>query len=153
VDECKVSSLPTECYMVWFRTVAEKKNSGPNWIDYLTFDFNETETLAFNFAYGGATIDAALVAPYTPEVLSLKQQVEDLFLGVLQPQKSQIAPDWTAGNSLFLIWIGINDIGGSYWSHPNDDDGFQTTLMDEYFRLVDEVNALLFHCRGYRTDM
>jgi hypothetical protein len=132
--------------------VVNEKNSGPNWIDYLTVDFNKTETLTFNFAYGGATIDAALVAPYTPEVLSLKQQVEDLFLGVLQPQKSTIAPDWMAGNSLFLLWIGINDIGGSYWSHPNDDDGFQTTLMDEYFRLVDEVTILLVPYGGGGTD-
>ncbi|KAA8911026.1 GDSL lipase/esterase [Sphaerosporella brunnea] len=116
-------------------------SNGPNWIDYLTVEFNQTETLTFNFAYGGATIDSALVAPYEPQVLSLKQQVEDLFLGVLQPQKATIAP-WTAGDSLFLIWIGINDIGSSYLAHPDASDEFHRELMDEYFNLVDELYAV-----------
>ncbi|KAI5855385.1 hypothetical protein BZA05DRAFT_370271 [Tricharina praecox] len=108
--------------------------NGPNWIDYLTVEFNKTETLTYNMAYGGATIDAALVAPYRPEVFSLKDQVQTFF-----PLASGHAANWKASNSLFLVWIGINDIGGSYWAHPDDVDGFQSGLMDVYFGLVDEL--------------
>ncbi|KAF8250070.1 hypothetical protein K440DRAFT_580807 [Wilcoxina mikolae CBS 423.85] len=112
-------------------------SNGPNWIDYLTVQYNKSEVLTFDFAYGGATIDSALVAPWKPTVLSLKQQVEDLFLGVLQSRKSSIAP-WKPENTLFLIWIGINDIGNTY---GNNNFTFHTTLLDEYFGLVNKLYA------------
>ena len=111
-------------------------DSGPNWIDYLTVEFNETETMTYNMAYGGATIDSALVAPWKPTVLSLKDQVKTLF-----PIASRRA-SWKPSDSLFLIWIGINDIGNTFSSHPDDADGFQTSLMEVYFGLVNEVSVI-----------
>ncbi|KAI5838829.1 GDSL lipase/esterase [Morchella snyderi] len=109
--------------------------NGPNWVDYLTVEFNKTELLTYNLAYGGATIDADLVTPYIPTVLSLKDQVEGLFVPILGPKPSY-AP-WKSSDSLFLIWIGINDIGGSYWN--GDFENFHTVLMDEYFALIEQL--------------
>lgn len=75
-------------------------SGGVNWIDVVTADLNKTLTLTYNFAIGGATIEATL----PDEVNS--------FLGTVG-QKPASAP-WTSEGSLFSFWIGINDIGGSY---------------------------------------
>ena len=48
-------------------------SNGPNWIDYLTTKYNHTLLLTYNLAFGGATVDSALVEPYLPTVLSLKE--------------------------------------------------------------------------------
>lgn len=70
-----------------------------------------------------------------PTVLSLKDQVESLFLPILGPKPS-FAP-WKSSNSLFTFWIGVNDIGNSYWNQ--DFDNFHNKLMDEYFRIIEKL--------------
>ncbi|KAK6350313.1 hypothetical protein TWF696_006544 [Orbilia brochopaga] len=111
--------------------------NGPNWVDYLTFTYNASLLQTWNLAYGGATIDTALVQPYAPEVLSLKQQVQDLFLPYLgtPPDRSAHSPfpRWKSDTSLFLTWIGINDIGNSWWFQNTT---FHDVLLDEYFGLM-----------------
>lgn len=47
----------------------------PNWVDLVTTTYNTSTLLTYNFAYGGATINATKVAPYTSTVLSLIDQV------------------------------------------------------------------------------
>lgn len=66
-------------------------------------------------------------------MLSLGDQIEGLFV----PHVDHSI--WKAKNSLFLIWIGVNDIGNSYWN--GDWETFHPTLLDEYFRLVDVLYA------------
>jgi len=56
----------------------------------------------------GATIDATLVAPYTPTVKSLIDQI-NIFLPTAGTHPA--ATPWTSANSLFSFFIGINDIG------------------------------------------
>lgn len=63
----------------------------------------------------GATIDANLVAPYESTVLSLTDQVNQ-FLAI---QSS--LPKWNASTTLFSIWIGINDLGNSYYESGSRD--------------------------------
>lgn len=91
---------------------------GTNWIDVDTVTYNKSLVLTYNYAYGGATIDATLVPPYTPSVKSMTDQVND-FLGAAGTKPA--ATPWTSENALFSIWIGINDIGGS-WSNSGDRD-------------------------------
>jgi phospholipase/lecithinase/hemolysin len=107
--------------------------NGPNWVGYLTTTYNASLLQTYNFAYGGATINADLVAPYREEVYSLGDQIEGLFV----PHTDHSI--WKAKNSLFLIWIGVNDIGSTYWS--GEWDTFHPILLDEYFRLVDVLYA------------
>lgn len=73
---------------------------------------NKSLILTWNYAYGGATINASLVQPYEPTVLSLIDQVNQFLGGAAK--KPANAP-WTSANSLFSVWIGINDIGNSYY--------------------------------------
>ncbi|THU98031.1 hypothetical protein K435DRAFT_721189 [Dendrothele bispora CBS 962.96] len=108
---------------------------GPNWIDYDTTTYNNSLVLTWNYAYGGATIDANLVAPFDPSVLSLTDQVNQFLNGTAKKPAS--AP-WTSANSLFSIWIGINDIGNS-WYLSGDRSAFSDTLLNAEFALVQKL--------------
>lgn len=83
---------------------------------------------AYNLAYGGATVDSALVTPYAPTVLSLANQVESEFV----PRYGSHPADapWTSRDSLFAFFIGINDVGNSWWLG-------NTTLYDTIFKRYD----------------
>ena len=63
----------------------------------------------------GATIDANLVTPYEPTVLSLTDQVN----GLLSIQSS--LPKWDPSTTLFSVFIGINDLGNSYYESGSRD--------------------------------
>ncbi|KAI0669432.1 hypothetical protein C8Q78DRAFT_977627 [Trametes maxima] len=111
---------------------------GTNWIDVDTVVYNKSLVLTYNYAYGGATINASLVQPFEPTVLSLIDQVNK-FLGSVA-SKPASAP-WTSANALFSVWIGINDIGNSYYQ-SGDRDAFSDTLLDSYFGQVQELERL-----------
>ncbi|EIW54084.1 uncharacterized protein TRAVEDRAFT_39742 [Trametes versicolor FP-101664 SS1] len=108
---------------------------GTNWIDVDTVVHNKSLILTWNYAYGGATINASLVQPYEPTVLSLIDQVNQFLGGAAK--KPANAP-WTSANSLFSVWIGINDIGNSYYL-SGDRDAFSDSLLDSYFGQVEEL--------------
>ena len=83
---------------------------GENWLDYVVTKLNKSSILIYNFAYGGATIDANLVKPYTPSVRSMTDQV-GIFLNWNNGAGKGL---WNSNNTMFSVWIGINDIGGSF---------------------------------------
>lgn len=91
---------------------------GENWVGYLTTKYNKSSILTYNYAYGGAVINASLVTPWRPDVLSLTDQVAQFLEGA---GKKPAETRWTSDNSLFSVFIGINDIGNS-WYLPGDRD-------------------------------
>lgn len=113
-----------------------------NWIDVATVVYNHSTVLTYNYAYGGATIDASLVTPYESTVLSLTDQVNE-FLNSAVASHPSSAP-WTSANALFSIWIGVNDIGNSYGS-SGDRSAFSDTLLNAYFALVQKLVCIVPH--------
>jgi hypothetical protein len=103
-------------------------SGGLNWVGFLTSQFNKSTILTYNFAYGGATTAADLVAPYQPTVLSLVDQVAQ-FSGSIASHPSY-AP-WTAADTLVGVWIGVNDVGNSYWTA--NETVLLGKIMDRYF--------------------
>ncbi|KAK3346881.1 putative cellulose-binding GDSL lipase/acylhydrolase [Lasiosphaeria hispida] len=103
-------------------------SGGLNWVGFLASQFNATTLLTYNFAYGGATTNASLVVPWKPEVLSLVDQVAQ-FSGSIASHPAY-AP-WTAADSLFAVWIGVNDVGNSWWLGTYDE--LLGKIMDSYF--------------------
>ncbi|KAK8098037.1 fungal cellulose binding domain-containing protein [Apiospora kogelbergensis] len=97
-------------------------SNGPNWVDYLTVKYNASQLQTYNLAVGGATVDSALVKPYLPTVLSVKQQVLDVFMPTYASSSSSPGGlQWTGRDTLFAFWIGINDVGNSYWQDDTAD--------------------------------
>ncbi|KIM75765.1 carbohydrate esterase family 16 protein [Piloderma croceum F 1598] len=117
---------------------------GTNWIDVDTTVYNNSLVLTYNYAYGGATIDASLVTPYEPTVLSLTDQVNE-FLDTAAGKPT--STPWTSSNSLFSIWIGINDIGNSYYL-SGDRYAFDDTLLNAEFALVQKLCAIILCIRS-----
>ena len=101
---------------------------------------NSSLIYSYNFAYGGATTDASLVAPYTPTVLSLIDQVK-IFSSNLASHPSY-AP-WTSTNTLVGIWMGINDVGNSWYT-----SNYNTLVNQILTRYFDQVQIL--HNAGVR---
>lgn len=95
---------------------------------FLTSQCNASLTLTYNFAYGGATVDADLVAPYADTVLSMIDQVQEFSDSIAS--KPDYAP-WTADNTLVAVWMGVNDVGNSFWN--TDEATLLGQVVDEYF--------------------
>ncbi|KAK3312829.1 carbohydrate esterase family 16 protein [Apodospora peruviana] len=103
-------------------------SGGLNWVGFLTATYNRSTLLTYNFAYGGATTNASLVTPWQPTVLSFIDQVAQ-FSGSIASHPSY-AP-WTSANSLFAVWMGVNDVGNSWWEA--DYATKVERIMDTYF--------------------
>lgn len=114
-------------------------SNGPNWIGLLTTTYNASRVQTYNMAYGGATVDSNLIAPYAPTVLSLKNQVEDLYLPTYGSHPAS-AP-WKAQDSLFAFFIGINDVGMSWWLN-------NATLYDLVFAEYDSLLEKVYKTGG-----
>lgn len=116
--------------------------NGPNWIDYLTVKYNKTAFATYNIAVGGAT--AGPVGRDVPSVKSLRGQVHDSFMPAYHEGQAPGAPAWTSDRSLFTFWLGINDIGGSFWRGPAGPGGTKAinrAIMAEYARLLADLYA------------
>ncbi|KAI6781478.1 Thermolabile hemolysin-like protein [Emericellopsis cladophorae] len=111
-------------------------SGGFNWVGYMVSLYNTSTVLSYNFAYGGATVDSDIIAPYDPSVVSFKEQVA-IFSDNLVPQPD-FAP-WTADSSIVGIWIGVNDIGNSWWEATRDDiyDSIMAVYSDQLQILYD----------------
>jgi len=123
----------------------DTSSNGPNWVEALTETYNQTNVKVFNLASGGATIDAALVPPYLPTVLSVVDQVTQ-FNEYLASKP--VGAEWSSSNSLFAIWIGINDVGNSVgWTNITQFE-FYDTLMTRLFGQVEDL-----YSKGARSFM
>jgi phospholipase/lecithinase/hemolysin len=111
-------------------------SNGPNWVGFLTTTYNQSKILTYNLAYGGATVDSALVTPYASTVISMKDQVQTQYLPIYGSHPAT-AP-WKSDSSLFAFFIGINDVGNSWWLN-------NATLYDiifsEYAGLLEQIYA------------
>lgn len=111
--------------------------NGPNWVDYLTVEYNASLLLTYNIAYGGATIDSALVAPYLPTVSSVAEQVENEWFPSYA-SKPAAAP-WSSNDTLFAIFDGINDVGNSWYFGLPATTTLNNNIFAVYRGLVDEL--------------
>lgn len=114
-------------------------SNGPNWVDYLTVKYNASTLLTYNLAYGGATINSALVAPWKPEVSSVAEQIENEWFPAYA-SKPSTAP-WSSSDTLFAIFDGINDVGNSWYQGLPA----TTTLNAEIFAVYHGIVMELYY--------
>ncbi|KAH7128865.1 GDSL lipase/esterase [Dactylonectria macrodidyma] len=104
--------------------------NGKNWIQYLTVAYNDSELLTYNFAYSGATVDKSLV----PCNVDLTSQVVNRFL----PHYTGDKASWNPDRTLFLIWIGINDVIRSYET-GNSTEELHPAIFNAYSDLLGQL--------------
>lgn len=91
---------------------------GENWVGYLATKFNKSSILTYNYAYGGAVINETLVTPWQPNLIHLTGQVDQFLEGAAVRSGGE---KWNGDNALFSIFIGINDIGNSWYLEGDRD--------------------------------
>ncbi|KAK3314304.1 GDSL lipase/esterase [Apodospora peruviana] len=102
-------------------------SGGYDWPGYLVTSFNTSQTLLYNYAVGGATVDSNLVAPPGNGIKSFVEQTAQWKSGV--GTKPSYAP-WTSDNTLAGAFFGINDVLQKYWKNQ---DAPVTQMVDRYF--------------------
>ena len=103
-------------------------------MDLLTVYYNQSFIKTYDFAVSGATIDNAIVPALSTSIASVRQQVETMFL-TRYASKPADAP-WTSANSLFGVFIGINDLDNSYTKNQATTN---TALVNEYAILLEKL--------------
>lgn len=131
-------------------------SNGPNWVGLLTTKYNASRLQTYNLAYGGATVDGDLVAPYQPTVLSMKDQVHSEFTpgytshGNSDTDVSEThpsapdAPAWKGDDTVFAFWIGINDVGNSFY-HGVDGVNGTEALNKKIFEVYGDMVGILYN--------
>ncbi|KIH95309.1 hypothetical protein SPBR_03948 [Sporothrix brasiliensis 5110] len=134
-------------------------SNGPNWVGFLSTKYNASRLRTYNLAYGGATVDSDIVQPYRPTVLSMKDQVHSEFLpgytnhGNSDTDVSEThpsapdAPAWQGNDTVFAIWIGINDVGNSY-HHGVDGVNGTTEINRRIFEVYGDMVGMLYNAGG-----
>lgn len=115
---------------------------GPNWAVDLTDKFNSTPTLTFDLAYNCATVDASIVAPCNIDVKTIVDQVSE-FQQILS--KGSQFGNFTEKDSLFAIWIGINDAhltANNATIADKDIDGIMSRVVDAYMEKLGSLYDL-----------
>lgn len=92
--------------------------SKPVWIDFVTQIYNHTPYRTSNFAVGGSTVDEDVVAPFLSGS-SLKAQMRKYFLPRYSFEQTGVEQFWTSSDSLFIIWLGVNDVAMHYGRNPS----------------------------------
>lgn len=77
-------------------------------------------------------------------MLSLKQQVYDEFVPGYVNMTAPSAPDWSSADTLFAAWIGINDVGNSYWKGADE----LAALYDQIFAVYKAAVDTLYEAGG-----
>ncbi|KAK7550893.1 hypothetical protein IWX49DRAFT_498307 [Phyllosticta citricarpa] len=85
-------------------------SNGPNYVGYLTTKYNASLIQTVDLAFWGATVDDSLIAAYSPIVKSVKEQVATEFF----PYYTTPTKGWSSQDTLFSVFIGINDVANSY---------------------------------------
>ncbi|KAL9044664.1 MAG: hypothetical protein Q9214_002212 [Letrouitia sp. 1 TL-2023] len=96
---------------------------GPNFIEYMTLEYNSSTTVTYNFAFAGAEVNKSITTK--PDGNDMGHQVGSFILYSENPNTN---PQWTADDSLVISFFGINDIRAVYNS-PNS-----SSITDAVFK-------------------
>ncbi|PNP47354.1 hypothetical protein TGAMA5MH_01170 [Trichoderma gamsii] len=115
---------------------------GENWVDFLTVTYNASVFFSYDLAVSGATLDNDIVAASSTSIASVKQQIVSQFIpGYVSPITVPKPPKWTGSNTLFTIWVGINDIGATFGKGSASTASINQQLISEYTSLVEQLYA------------
>jgi phospholipase/lecithinase/hemolysin len=99
--------------------------------------YNDSLVLTYDIAYGGATIDSNLVAPYEPTVSSVAEQIENEWFPTCASKPASVP--WSSSDTLFAIFGGINDVGNSWYEGIPATTTLNDAIFAVYHCLVDEL--------------
>ncbi|KAJ7240646.1 hypothetical protein B0H12DRAFT_52251 [Mycena haematopus] len=105
---------------------------GENYVGFDTVTYNKSLILSYDYGVGGAVIDPTLVAPLT---LALPDEITQFLEGAAKKPKTS---PWTSEDALFSVWIGINDLGNTFYLNGSR-SAFSDLLLERYFAQVQKL--------------
>ncbi|KAL8718509.1 MAG: hypothetical protein Q9225_004358 [Loekoesia sp. 1 TL-2023] len=105
--------------------------NGPNWIEYLTFKYNESLVDTYNLAVSGSTVNNTVLG--LSSTADLVHQVSDRFVPSYVRKNTA---GWTSSNSLFALFFGINDVNRS-WNKKNPK--INDAVFSSYLNLLNSL--------------
>lgn len=140
--------LPSQQNPIGNHDADAEKVFTPKWPDFLARTYNQTSTMLWNLAWGGSTIDRAVVAAW-----SLSSSLTEEVKSFLDETKNQKLPQWKASTSLFAILIGLHDL--ILYSEDPKTNGAAAPVDDAiiaYRKNLETVSVLSFVVFGAEVD-
>lgn len=109
--------------------------NGPNWIEYLTFKYNESLVDTYNLTVSGSTVNNTVLG--VSSTADLVHQISDRFVPSYVRKNTA---GWTSSNSLFALFFGINDVNRS-WNKRNPK--INDAVFSSYLNLLNSVSSCL----------
>ncbi|KAL8836324.1 MAG: hypothetical protein Q9176_006385 [Flavoplaca citrina] len=108
--------------------------NGPNWVQYLTFKYNESQIYTYNLALSGAVVNTTAIGQNQP--IDLIHQIDDRFIPNYVT-KNDIG--WNASNSLFALYFGTNEVDRTY---KQQDLRINVAVFDSYLGQLNKLYEL-----------
>ncbi|KAL6720471.1 hypothetical protein ACLMJK_002394 [Lecanora helva] len=106
-------------------------SSGAVWPVYLATQYNSSAVLTYTLAISSSVVDKT-IDPQRPDLIT---QVQQEFLPTWGKRGNST---WQSGNTLFIVFIGINDVGITVESNLSRSTTFDHQLS-VYSNLVDQI--------------
>jgi hypothetical protein len=113
----------------------ETSSNASNYLDYLTTTYNRSFIETYDLGYGGATVDRTIVPPFLDYIPDFRQRVKNDWL---PNYGNQALATWTAANSLFVTFFGINDITNTY---SKQNSSINPAVIASYMTGLGEVSG------------
>lgn len=111
-------------------------SNGRNWIDFLTYQYNDSLVFSYNFAFPGATVSSfGTKSQFRP----MDQQVQQFFLPNYAQNVTAKKAQWKSNDTLFTSFFGINDVNASSKLGRANMTVLHTQIFATYAKLVDEL--------------
>lgn len=107
-----------------------------NWVEHLSTTYNNSLMLTYDLAAGGALVNKTLIDP----VVSTTDLVGQVSLWNSNAEKHQKTGAWTKDNTLFAIWLGVNDVYRGYNTTSDLDTLYQTDLNQLFTQAIHLYN-------------
>lgn len=118
-------------------------SNGRNWIDFLTYEYNDSSILTYNLARGGASVSSFdnFTSLFRPFDLQVDQfWLPNYSLNVTRPRNlTSPRPNWKGNDTLFTIFFGINDINFSSRVSQDERTVLHDTIFQVYIRLINTL--------------
>ncbi|KAL8646968.1 MAG: hypothetical protein Q9210_005831 [Variospora velana] len=126
-DAHPLGNPPTDSSTPPFHTFT----NGPNWIQYLTSKYNESQIKTYNLAMTGSTVNNTILGILHEN--DLVHQISDRFA---PNYANQEMVGWTSSNALFSLFFGINDVNHSW---DKQDRKINEAVVSNYLTLLDSL--------------
>ncbi|KAF1948746.1 hypothetical protein CC80DRAFT_556003 [Byssothecium circinans] len=111
-------------------------SNGRNWIDFLTYTYNDTRIYSYNLAMGGASVSSfgrpSIFRPFD-------QQVRQFFIPNYAKNATTRKAKWRSDDTLFTSFFGINDVNASSMLGRANMTALHQTIFATYTQLIDEL--------------